>query len=151
MKTIFKYGLALGMLSATTVAQAAPSWSGKYEYGEDGGSTAGGTRIFITHDLHIWKGKNGFEARVESNGYQTYNDFICTAKASGNKLNIYFVKATMKEMYFGGKKGDLMFSLERTKTHGPRGLITVWNKYAPFTMEKYPARMVAFIPKTNNR
>jgi len=151
MKTIFKYGLALGMLSTTSIAHAAPSWSGHYEYGEDGGSTAGGTSIFITHELHIWKGKNGFEAHIEANGYQTYKDYTCTAKANGNTLNIYFVKAIMPEMYFGGKRGDLVFKLERKMVKGKEVFVTVWGKYEPVTKEVYPAREVAFIRKTKSR
>src|SRR5688572_18715995 len=84
--------VALVAITLTSVLGlfAQSSWVGPYVYEENGGRTAGGTAIFITHELNVMDGGDGLTAVIQANGYQTSNDLMCTAKADGTKLMIYF-------------------------------------------------------------
>ena len=62
------------MLIFNLVVQAQSSWVGSYEFNEDGGKNAGGTAIFIEHQLEIKQTENGLMATLQSNGYQTSKD-----------------------------------------------------------------------------
>lgn len=60
----------------TANAQTA-KFVGTYEFGEDGGRTAGGTAIFVGHDLNI---KADGTATLTANGYQTSRRYYCQNK-----------------------------------------------------------------------
>ena len=89
MSNFYRSIFAICSVCIFAIAAAAQAdWVGNYEFSEDGGRTAGGTVIFIQHDIEIASGDDGLIAFVKSNGYQTSKDLICTAKIEGGRLNI---------------------------------------------------------------
>lgn len=107
------------------------SWTGNYDFVEDGGKTAGGTPIIITHDLEIVDGGDGLVAKLTSNGYQTSADLNCVAKAAGQKLLIYFDSYGENNMFERYKKGDLLLTLELKGGKGKEEILTHWGAFRP--------------------
>lgn len=121
--------IVLGFAGVPTLAQN--DWVGSYEFSEDGGKNAGGTAIFIQHDLEIVSGDDGMIAFLKSNGYQTSRDLICTAKIEGGKLNIYFESYGEGNIFESYQPGDLLLTLERKTEKGKAVLLTHWGKFTP--------------------
>jgi hypothetical protein len=71
------------LLALTAAAQT--DWKGTYVFGEDGGKTAGGTGIYIEHELKIFDGDNEIAASLESNGFQTSANLVCTGEGRGSE------------------------------------------------------------------
>jgi len=112
-------------------AAAQNAWNGSYYFGEDGGRNAGGTRIFIEHELKIFDGDNEIAATLESNGYQTSSDLICSAKVEGTKLMLYFQSYGEDNMFERYTPGDLLLTLERKTVKGKPVILTYWGKFTP--------------------
>lgn len=110
---------------------AQTSWVGKYEFDENGGKTAGGTVIFITHELFIEQTDNGLLATINSNGYQTSSELIGTAKVEGDKLLIYFDSYGENNMFENYAQGDLLLTLEKKTVKSKTDVLTFWNKFQP--------------------
>jgi hypothetical protein len=112
-------------------AAAQNDWKGSYYFGEDGGKTAGGTKIFISHDLEIFDGDNEIAGTLQSNGYQTSADLVCTAKVEGTKLLVYFQSYGENNMFEKYEPGDLLFTLEKKTVKGKPAILTYWGKFKP--------------------
>jgi Family of unknown function (DUF5991) len=123
------------LLTMAAVGSAQASWVGSYEFTESGGRTAGGTAIVITHEIDITQGEKGLVAMIQSNGYQTSSELVCTAKVEGGKLNIYFESYGENNMLEPYEAGDLLLSLENKMVKGKPQLLTWWGKFTP----GYPA------------
>lgn len=124
--------LAAFFVSGFAIAVAGQAdWIGAYEFSEDGGRTAGGTAIFIQHDIQIASGDGGLIAFVKSNGYQTSKDLVCIAKVEGGRLNIYFESYGEDNVFESYKTGDLLLTLERKTEKGKTTLLTHWGKFTP--------------------
>ena len=119
------------MLFVAASAAAQKDWVGHYSFDEDGGKNAGGTVIFIVHQLTVMETDDGLIAHLESNGYQTSKDLNCKAKANGNKLEIYFDSYGENNVFESYNKGDLLFTLERRAAKGKTELLTFWGKFTP--------------------
>jgi hypothetical protein len=128
MKKIFH---ALVFLVIAAAAVHSQSWPGTYTFNEDGGKNAGGTAIFITHEMDVSEGENGLVVMLRSNGYQTSRDLVCSAKLEGGKLNIYFESYGEDNMFEPYEPGDLLLSLENKTTKGKTELLTWWGKFTP--------------------
>ncbi len=118
--------------SPKVVAQPTPDlWLGRYEFGEDGGKTAGGGAIFIVHTLVIERQAGKLVAKFDSNGYQTSRHLICEVVIAGNRLQILFEKDNPDEpsMFEEFEKGDLLFTLERRKRGARWVILTFWDKF----------------------
>ena len=126
---ILMTALAVSMLSVATYAQT--DWKGSYDFLEDGGKNSGGTRILIEHELKIFDGDNEIAATLESNGYQTSADLICTAKVAGTKLMLYFQSYGENNMFEKYEPGDLLLTLERKTVKGKPAILTYWGKFTP--------------------
>ncbi len=137
------------ILIFNAAVQAQSSWVGAYEFDEDGGKTAGGTAIFISHRLEIKETENGLMATLQSNGYQTSKDLICTAKASGNKLSIYFESYGENNVFEIFEPGDLLLTLERKTLKNKTEILTFWNKFLPVVPKNEKSGRVYFV-KTND-
>lgn len=111
-------------------AQNSP-WVGNYDFTENGGRTAGGTGIVITHEIEVIDGGDGLIAAVKSNGYQTSVDLNCIAKADGQKLLIYFESYGEDNIFEPYKKGDLLLTLERKTIKGKEIILTYWGAFGP--------------------
>lgn len=114
-----------------SVLQAQTSWLGKYEFYEDGGRNAGGTKIFVTHELEIRQAENVLLATLRSNGYQTSKDLNCVAKAVGDRLEIYFDSYGEDNLFESYEQGDLLLTLEKKQVRGKAETLTFWNKFQP--------------------
>ena len=122
---------ALGLLLLSFHSNAQTDWKGSYFFDENGGKNAGGAAIFISHELSVFEGEDGLAARLQSNGYQTSTDLICTVKVEGAKLLIYFQSYGEDNMFEPYAPGDLLLTLERKTEKGKQVLLTYWGKFAP--------------------
>ena len=64
MKQLVRVFIVIAALSIGSAAQN--DWIGSYSFDEDGGKTAGGTAIFISHQLDVYEGGDGLAATIES-------------------------------------------------------------------------------------
>ena len=150
MKSLAKFIIWSFLILAVNLAvQAQPSWVGTYEFDEDGGKNAGGTVIFISHQLEIKETENGLMATLQSNGYQTSKDLICMAKAGGNKVSIYFESYGENNIFETYEPGDLLLTLERKTVKNKTEILTFWNKFLPVIPKNEKSGKVYFV-KTNN-
>ena len=130
------------LFSATVDAQT--DWKGSYYFGEDGGKNAGGIAVLISHELEILDGADGLAATLESNGYQTSAELVCTAKIEGQKLLIYFQSYGENNMFEPYKQGDLLFTLERKTEKGKTVIITHWGKFTPAIPRNHKSGKIYF-------
>ena len=121
----------IGLLLFSLHVSGQTEWIGSYSFGEDGGKNAGGTVIFISHELEVFDGGEGVAARLRSNGYQTSADLICSTKAVGPKLMIYFQSYGEDNMFEPHNPGDLLLTLERKTEKGKVVVLTHWGKFTP--------------------
>ncbi len=123
--------LILLMLSVVFVltANAQTNFVGKYEFYENGGKTAGGTAVFVGHDLTINADGSG---KLTAAGYQTSKDMFIETKAVGSKLQILFVK--YGEDQTGPtdmEDGSLLLTIEYKKVKKKKVLWTTFAGYSP--------------------
>jgi len=133
------------LLALTAAAQNV--WKGSYYFGEDGGKTAGGTGIFIEHQLKIFDGDNEIAATIESNGFQTSANLVCTAKIEGAKIMLYFQSYGEDNMFEKYQPGDLLLTLERKTVKGKSVILTYWGKFTP-AIEKNGIQGKVYFEKT---
>jgi len=106
-------------------------WLGVYEFNEDGGKNAGGTPIFISHRLEIMTSDDGLIATIESNGYQTSRDLLCSVKIKGEKAYVYFLGYGDNNVFESYTKGQLMLTLESKGEAGKSSILTYWGAFKP--------------------
>lgn len=123
--------LSLGIAFVFSVnAQNLKEYAGKYEFYEEDGKTAGGTPVFVAHDLEI-KADGG--VTLSANGYQTAKDLLGVAKIEGGKLNIYFTLYNSEGANtFTPYEGDeLLLTLQWKTISNKKVLWTTFRKYKP--------------------
>lgn len=124
----------LVLVCAAQPAAAAPDesdlWVGEYTFGEDGGRTAGGTPIYIVHQITVTRDGGGVKARLESNGYQTYAAIECEPRSSTSRMRLTFLRHADENVLQRGdyREGDHLLTLVRTR--GGR-LLTYFGKFRP--------------------
>jgi hypothetical protein len=123
--------IALGLLIFSMQVTAQSDWKGSYGFDENGGKNAGGTVIFISHELNVFDDGDGLAATLASNGYQTSANLICSTKIVGSKLMIYFQSYGEDNMFEPYKPGDLLLTLERKAGKGKPVILTYWGKFTP--------------------
>lgn len=123
---------------------AQSDWVGTYMFEEDGGKNAGGTAIFIVHELTVMETDDGLRATLQSNGYQTSKDLNCTARVKGNKLEIVFDSYGENNVFETYSPGDLLLTLEKRAAKGKTELLTWWGKFTPIIPEKPKTGKVFF-------
>jgi hypothetical protein len=136
----------LTFISALCIAaNAQNAWVGAYEFDEDGGKNAGGTAIFINHQLEVRETAGGaLMATLQSNGYQTSKDLICTAKTEGNKLLIYFESYGENNVLETFEQGDLLLALKKKTAKGKTQILTFWSKFQPVVPKNEKSGKVYF-------
>lgn len=132
------------MLLAASIA-AQKEWAGSYTFDEDGGRNAGGTAIFVAHELTVIETDDGPIARLESNGYQTSKDLNCKAVVKGNKLEVYFESYGENNIFETYSPGDLLLTLERRTIKGKAELLTFWGKFTPTVPKNEKSGKVYFV------
>lgn len=123
---------------------AQTSWTGNYQFDEDGGRNVGGTKIFVTHQLEIKETGDRLLATLQSNGYQTSVDLVGTVKADGEKLMIYFDSYGENNMFENYERGDLLLTLEKKTLKGKTEILTFWNKFQPIVPKNEKSGKVYF-------
>jgi hypothetical protein len=142
MKKLFNSIIFLMLAGAAAYAQS--SWAGSYSFSENVGKTAGGTAIFITHEMDISEDDGSVTVTLQSNGYQTSRELVGTAKADGGRLNIYFESYGENNTFEPYEQGDLLFSLEKKTVKGKTELLTFWGKFTPIAPENKKTGKVYF-------
>ena len=136
-------------LACAAAAFAQAEWAGTYSFDEDGGKNAGGTVIFIAHELVLMETDDGLRGTLKSNGYQTSKDLNITTKVKGNKLEIYFDSFGEDNVFETYSAGDLLLTLEKRTAKGKTELLTWWGKFTPIVPEKPKTGKVFFVKSTN--
>jgi hypothetical protein len=136
-------------LICVAAAFAQAEWAGTYSFDEDGGKNAGGTPIYIVHELVLMETDDGLRGTLKSNGYQTSKDLNITTKVKGNKLEIYFDSYGEDNVFETYSAGDLLLTLEKRTAKGKTELLTWWGKFTPIVPEKPKTGKVFFVKSTN--
>ena len=139
------------LLIVSGIANSQTDWKGSYEFDEDGGKNAGGVAIFIAHQLAVIDGAEGLAATLQSNGYQTSVDLVCTAKIDGAKLLIYFENYGENNLFEPYQQGDLLFTLERKTEKGKPVILTHWGKFTPSISKYEKSGKVYFQPTKESK
>jgi hypothetical protein len=139
----------LTLLLCLSAANAQSSWTGFYEFEEDGGRAADDTAIFIVHQLEIRETGNRLAAFLSSSGYRTSRDLICTARATGDKLFIYFENYGENNVLEPYQTGDLLLTLERKTEKDKTEILTFWGKFLPVVPKNEKSGKV-YLKKTEN-
>jgi hypothetical protein len=128
---------------AVTRAPADQSgWEGSYEFSEGGGS-AGGMAMIVTHTLSVRKQGDSLVCDLNADGYQTSTSLSCIAREEGGKLNIYFDSYREGNIFERFRKGQLLLSLEKAVVDGKPRLLTYWGAYQP-ALKDLPSGRVYF-------
>jgi hypothetical protein len=108
-------------------------WVGEYSFDEDGGRTAGGSVIYVVHQLTVEREGGALKARLESNGYQTYAASECEARVEAGRLKIFFLRHADENVFLRGdyKAGDHLLTLARSGRGRRARLLTYWGKFRP--------------------
>lgn len=114
-------------------------WVGEYKYTYTEGKTEGGSVPIIEYQIVVSAKGDSLTAQFTADGYQSNTNYSCTAKATGNQLDLYFLK-DLNDTGMDGrigrlKKGQLIGSLVRTTV---RGRIKYIFKDKIFFNPKYP-------------
>jgi hypothetical protein len=133
------------IMSLSAVISAQDRWTGIYEFDEDGGKTAGGTRVTVHHEIRILDSGEGLIAMIKSQGYQTSRDLVCTAKIEGSKLKIYLGDYGEDNVFETYQRGELLLTLERKAEKGKTMLLTHWGAFKPIVPSNERSGRVYFV------
>lgn len=123
-------------------------WVGSYEYEQvlSRNSNSGYTDTILYTLIISQKQKKGsLSARFTADGVQTSDDYECTVKIFGNRLDIYYLRdlssTKMQDSETRFRKGELIGSLIKTTTRGRpkytfRNKTYFGSKLAPFKKKK---------------
>lgn len=134
MKTLslFLYLLIFLIFTAASVVpaqkksspqMAGGDWVGTYEYEQVfSRNSNSGYADSIQYVLIISQKGDSLSARFTADGVQTSNDYECSVKATGNRLEIYYLKdlkpADSQESNGRLRKDELLGTLFKTTTRG---------------------------------
>lgn len=97
-------------------------WVGEYKHTYMEGKSEGGSVPVIEYQIIVFAKGASLAARFTADGYQSNDNYSCTAKASGNQLNLYFLKdlndPDMEGRIGRLKKGQFVGSLVKTTVRG---------------------------------
>ena len=112
---------------------ALDAWVGEYVFEEDGGRTAGGSPIYVVHQITVTREGGALRARLESNGYQTYVAIECEVRAEPGRLRLYFARHADENALQRGdyKPGDHLLTLARSGRGRRARLLTYWGEFRP--------------------
>lgn len=123
---LFLLCLPIAVKSQTTKnadSSNSKNWVGEYKYTYTEGKTEGGWVPVVEYLLVVSKKGDSLIAHFTVDGYQANDNYSYTAKASGNQLNLYFLKdlgdADMKAVGSRRlKKGRMVGTLVKTTVRG---------------------------------
>ena len=94
--------------------------------------------------MDIAESDDGLIAIIQSNGYQTSKNLICTAKPDGARLLIYFDSYGENNVFEPYEKGDLLLTLERKTVKNQTEILTFWGKFTPIVPKNEKTGKVYF-------
>jgi hypothetical protein len=98
------------------------SWTGRYEFTDVAGwreRGRGGAIPSVSYSVTVTERNGKLIAELEASGFQVNDDYACTAKAAGSRLNVYYQSGGTgfdKSNPLGFKKGQLLLSLIKTSS-----------------------------------
>ena len=118
-QAIFLFAAAILFINAVNAQSVNKEWVGSYEF-FDGQTKVSKNRQsnFITYTLSISQKDNLLSARFFADGTQTSDEYECSVQQSGDSIKIFFAKdlnEMNKERFKPFQKGDLLFTLSKTK------------------------------------
>ena len=124
--------LAALLFAGCSATRAVPSWSGAYEYVDNGGATAGGTPIVVTYRLEIPAGAAS-QGTLRITGFQRDDTIRCDVSGMPPEATVRFrsygdgqtANAFGVTVY---QPNQILFSL---RTDGSNGLVTAWQGLKP--------------------
>ncbi len=123
-----------GMLLIRAPRQTAPghaTWEGTYKFNESGGRTAAATSTTVEHTIVVYRRGGELVADVDAAGFQTSVSLTCDVKVEGDRISFYFRSYREDNVLASYRRGQLLFSLERTIVRGRPRLLTYWGAYRP--------------------
>ncbi len=141
----------LFVVAFSIAAAGQTSWLGHYEFVEDGGKTAGGTGIVVTHQIDVLNSDDGLVATLRSNGYQTSVDLLCLVKVNGNKALLFFEGYGDANIFENYEKGQLMLTLELKDEKGKSEILTQWGAFKPIAPKNERPGKVYFTKVDSNK
>ena len=121
-KTLFLV-VSLALLSQAVTAQS--EWVGEYFYGDDGGETTGGSKIYIAHTIKVTEKGGKLEAHICSQGFQTSREIFADVEIEGSVMKLLFREKGPDHVFGDYAVGDVLLALE-CKDHQ---LLTTWAKF----------------------
>lgn len=139
------FSIILAILLFASAVSGLGTWEGIYTFDEDGGKTAGGTAIFVAHELEIIETDDGYSAVLTSNGYQTSRDLHCSAREEGTKLMVFFESYGEDNVLEPYSEGDLLLSLEHKSSKNGEIFLTYWGAFKPILKKNEKPGKVYFV------
>ena len=138
---------ALSFLILSTILStgvfAHNDWVGEFSFDEDGGETAGGSKIFVSHTLDIKSRPDGsYSAKLLSQGFQTSNDILGEAKVDENVLSIFFKSKGEDHNGAEFKKDELLFRIYTYEGN----YFTIWDSFKPTLDASLEQAKIRFTP-----
>jgi hypothetical protein len=113
--------IAMTLFTSTTNAQTVnKDWVGTYEFFDaQKANRRNQPGTSITYTLTISHDGTSLSTQFTADGTQTSDKYECSIQLSGNSVKVFFtsdLSAMEKEKFKPLKKGDLLFTLTKTKT-----------------------------------
>lgn len=136
------------VLTFAFFVNAQSNWVGEYEFGEDGGKTAGGSAIYIAHTIEITEKDGKLDAHIYSQGFQTSRDIFADVKVAGDKIEFYFREKGEDQYTSIYNQGDLLLTLEKKESDGETKFLTYWDAFTPMLDSNEKSGEVYFVKIT---
>jgi len=133
--------LAIAMALLSQAVSAQTEWVGEYFYGEDGGETVGGSKIYIGHTIKVTDKDGKLKAHIYSQGFQTSRDLFADVEFEGSTMKLLFRKKGPDHVFRAYAAGDVLLALE-CKDHQ---LLTTWAKFRPVLESNFTDGKVRFV------
>ena len=127
-------------MTFTVAAYPRADWTGEYFFGEDGGETAGGTKIHIAHTIKITENEGKLMARIYSQGFQTSIDIYADVEIKDNKLSLLFRSVDTDHL----RKYEVVDRLFTIKSKD-KSLTTNWETFKPVLEKNRSSGSVRFV------
>lgn len=114
-------------ISAQQVKPSNNSWVGKYEY-----VYSEGRDFVITYTIVVSQKGDKLSARFSADGYQSNNQYECSAEATPNQIKIYFLRDLSEDgepRRNRRQRGELIATLNKKTVRGKSRFLYVAGSY----------------------
>ena len=126
------------LLSEISLAQS--EWTGEYFYDEDGGETAGGTKIYVAHTIKVTEQDGNLTAHIYSQGFQTSRDIFADVDVRESEIKFRFRQKGPDDTLGSYAPGDLLLALVKRD----KELLTFWHEFKPVLDENLETGLERF-------